>query len=77
MPVSNRCSQIAAHMGAKVRERRRTSNLTQETVAEAIGRSVMELAAVESGDSMLTPGEIVGLCSILRVRPSWFFEGLL
>lgn len=67
---------IALHMGARVRERRRTSNLTQEAVAKAIGMSAAELAAAEGGDRMLTPADIVELCPVLRVHPSWFFQGL-
>ena len=76
LPVDS-TSQLASLMGARVRDRRIASSLTQEAVGRVVGASVAEIEAAETGERMLTPQEIVELCYILRVEPSWFFEGLL
>lgn len=70
-------TQIASHIGGRVRQQRIVSKLTQAEVAQTIGKSVPELEAAEIGETMLTPADIVALCYLFDVGPSWFFEGLI
>ena len=63
-------------MGEQVRNRRVESGLSLEAVARALGCEVAELEAAENGAAKFTPAQIVDLCPILRVVPSWFFSDL-
>lgn len=63
-------------IGSKVRSRRISDNLTEEAVARALRCNVNHLRAAESGEINFISKNIVDLCSVLRVMPSWFFEGL-
>ena len=67
-------SSKAAAIGAKVRSRRIADGLTEEAVARALGCDVEHLRAAEAGRIIFTPENIVDLCPILRVVPSWFFK---
>lgn len=62
-----------AAIDAKVRNRRVGDNLTEEAVARALGCDEDHLRAAESGEISSTAENIVGLCPVLRVTPSWFF----
>lgn len=68
---------IAARMGLKVRTGREEANLTRDELARAIGTSELEMTAIEEGRSSLSAQEIVALCRALKLKPSWFFDGLL
>lgn len=70
-------SVIAARMGMRVRARRLETKLRLEDLANAIGRSQAEVLAIEEGRQSLSAREIVALCRVLEVRPSWFFDDLL
>lgn len=76
-----RCSfptgPIALHIGSRVRERRAELGLSRGVVATAIRGTIEDLEDAEVGRSHFTADEIFELCSVLRVSPSWFFEGLL
>ena len=61
----------------RVRNRRLEGGLTEEAVARALGCDIEDFRAAESGGGKFSAEDIVGLCTILRVTPSWFFEGLL
>lgn len=63
-------------MGEQVRNRRLESGLSLEAVARVLGCEVAQLEAAESGVAKFTPAQIVDLCPILRVLPSWFFSNL-
>lgn len=67
---------LAARIGSKVQNRRIEDNLTEEAVARALGCNVDHLRAAEAGRANFSAENIYDLCSILRVVPSWFFEGL-
>lgn len=66
----------AVAIGAKVRIRRIQDGLGEQAVARALGCDVEHLRAAEAGQIHFTPENIVDLCPILRVVPSWFFEGI-
>ena len=70
-------ARAAIAIGEKVRSRRIEDGLTEEAVARALGCDIDDLRAAESGEVNFTAEDIVGLCPILRVTPSWFFEGLI
>ncbi len=67
----------AVVIGAKVRTKRVGDNLTEEAVARALGCDIDHLRAAEAGKINFTAENIVGLCPILRVTPSWFFDEVI
>lgn len=67
---------IAQIMGEQIRNRRIESGLSLEAVARVLGCEVAQLEAAESGAAKFTSAQIVELCPILRVVPSWFFINL-
>lgn len=64
-------------IGEKVRNKRIADGLSEEAVARALKCDVKELRAAESGKVRFKSEDIVELCTILRVTPSWFFEELI
>ena len=68
--------RAAISIGERVRNKRLEDGLTEEAVARALNCEISDFQAAESGEVNFTAEDIVGLCSILRVTPSWFFEGL-
>ena len=64
-------------IGERVRNRRLEDGLTEEAVARALGCDIDDLRAAESGEVNFTAEDIISLCPIFRVTPSWFFEGLI
>ena len=69
-------SHPAVAIGARVRSRRIESELSVEAVARALNCDICHLQAAEAGQVNFTAQNIVDLCSVLRVLPSWFFEGV-
>lgn len=70
-------STLASAIGAKVRERRIADGLSEDDVARVLGCDLEHLRAAEAGERDFTAANIVDLCPILRVVPSWFFEGVV
>ena len=77
MDESRISRRIAVAIGEKVRSKRREDGLSEEAVALALNCDIDDLRAAESGEVNFTAEDIVGLCPILRVMPSWFFEDLV
>lgn len=69
--------RAAIIIGERVRNKRLQDGLTEEAVARALNCDIHDYRASEAGEANFTAEDIVGLCSILRVLPSWFFEGLI
>lgn len=74
--MDERARSTAHIMGEQVRNRRIESGLSLEAVARVLGCEIAQLEAAENGAVRFTPAQIVGLCPILRVVPSWFFSNL-
>ena len=74
---ANQARSVAAHIGRKVQQRRLELGLSSETVADAMHINHSVLSDLECGKSNFTADEILSLCGILVVVPSWFFEELL
>lgn len=68
---------VAFHIGSRVAARRVELGLSRDVVATTIRGTVEDLEDAEAGRSNFTAAEIYELCGVLRVAPSWFFEGLL
>ena len=69
-------SDVARHMGRRLAVAREDAQCTTEDVALTIGASSAYVQAVESGEASLTAEQVVELCRLLEVPPSWFFDGM-
>lgn len=61
------------HIGRLIRKAREHLKLTVEDVAEELGISADRLLRIEFGEFRPTPYQLLSLCAVLRVQPSWFF----
>lgn len=75
LPISR--ADVARHMGRRVLARRNEAELSTDDLAHSIGRSAEYVTAVEEGRASLSAEDIVALCELLEVPPSWFFDGLI
>lgn len=66
----------AQNIGERVRVRRTQDGLSVEAVARVLGIEQVALEAAERGDVNFTAEQLFELSTILRVMPSWFFDGL-
>lgn len=69
--------RVAVSVGSRVKARRLELALSEDQVAAALHRTAAELEDAEAGRANFTADEIYALCGVLRVVPSWFFEGLV
>ena len=67
---------IDAHVGKRLRIRRRMLGLRQEALAEQLGLSFQQVYRYETGDVRITAGRLLKIAQILDVPVSYFFEGL-
>lgn len=65
------------HMGRRLKAARTNAKVPIEDTAAAIGQSSVYVKTVEAGEASLTAEQVVELCRLLNVPPSWFFDGLV
>jgi transcriptional regulator with XRE-family HTH domain len=63
------------HVGARVRMRRIMLHKSQGEVADALGLTFQQLQKYEKGSNRISASRLQGLCVILQVPISFFFEG--
>lgn len=68
--------EIDVHVGARVRERRRMLEMSQETLASAVGVTFQQQQKRESGHNRISASALLLTARVLGVGPGWFFEGL-
>ena len=64
-------------LGKRVRELRRSINLTQETLAEQCGISASFLGHIERGTRVASIETLVCLCNTLHVTPQYLLSASL
>ena len=69
-------SRIDAHIGARVRSRRRALGFTQDLLAERIGVTAQQVHKYESGANRVAASKLYEIALILQAPVSYFFEGL-
>jgi transcriptional regulator with XRE-family HTH domain len=73
--VKQSASAIDKYAGARLRMRRLELGLSQEKIAEALGLSFQQLQKYEKGANRMSTGRLHQLAALLRVPPSFFFDG--
>lgn len=67
---------VDEHIGKRLRRRRRLLGLTQNDLAQLVGRSFQQIQKYESAASRLTDEKLYDLASVLNVNVGYFFDGL-
>ena len=62
-------------MGNRISKQRKSLNLTQEQVAEAMNISIQSLSCIELGKKAIRPENLVNLCAVLNVSTDYILTG--
>jgi transcriptional regulator with XRE-family HTH domain len=65
---------IDALVGGKIRELRRASGITQQTLAKAIGTTFQQVQKYEKGRNRVSASRLQGIASALGTTPAVFFQ---
>ena len=67
---------VDRHVGARLRMRRETLQMSLEQLADALGEPLERVADYEDGAAHLDAGRLFRVCRIVSTDVSFFFEGL-
>lgn len=71
-----RAQDIDRHIGARLRQRRVMTGLTQQRMADLIGVTYQQAHKYESGANRIAAGRLYIIAQVLGVDVGYFFEGL-
>ena len=69
-------TEVDAHVGKRIRQRRLLLGLTQQKLAEAVGVSFQQLQKYERGTNRVGAGTLFDLARVLDVPVSYFFAAI-
>lgn len=75
-PPPSPSSRIDAHIGGRVRSRRRALGFTQDFLAERVGVTAQQVHKYESGANRVAASKLYEVAVVLQAPISYFFEGL-
>jgi transcriptional regulator with XRE-family HTH domain len=64
------------HVGERLRQRRYTTGMSQQRLAEATGLSFQQIQKYESADNRVSLSRLCHFARFLNVSVGYFFEGL-
>ena len=67
---------IDKHVGQRIRDRRRTMDISQQEISEILSVSYQQLQKYESGQNRVSAGRLFLLAHILKVDVGFFYQGL-
>jgi transcriptional regulator with XRE-family HTH domain len=67
---------IDKHVGRRLRDRRRSMDLSQQDIANILGISYQQVQKYESGLNRVSAGRLYLLAHIMHTTPGYFYEGL-
>lgn len=67
--------EVDIYVGARIRERRATLGLSQQTLASAIGLTFQQVQKYEKGTNRVGSSRLMQIANALDVSPNSFFEG--
>jgi transcriptional regulator with XRE-family HTH domain len=73
-PISE--ADIALHVGARLRRRRRLLSLSQQEVAAACGVGFQQIQKYEAGTQIIAAERLWRAAKLLGVPMSYFYDGL-
>ncbi len=71
--MAKTANSIDKHIGMRVRRTRQFREMSQEAFAAALGVTLHQVKKYEGGFERIGAVELVAICKILHVRPSFFF----
>ena len=74
--AKTRSSEVDAHVGRRVRERRNALGMSQEKLADAIGIASQQVQKYEIGLNRVAAGRLWDIAKVLEVNVGYFFEGI-
>ncbi len=66
-----------AHMGERIKKRRRSLDFTQDYVAEAAGLTNNYISNIENNRSIPSIDSLMKICTVLDTTPDYFLLGVL
>ncbi len=69
-------NKIDRHVGLRLRSLRELKGLTQKGLAKKLGLSFQQVQKYETGANRLSASKLWVASRVLKVEPSYFFEGL-
>jgi transcriptional regulator with XRE-family HTH domain len=67
---------VDRHIGRRLRARRIALGMSRDTLAVALGISVLQVREWEAGKSRVGATRLRALAKVLCINPSWFFEDM-
>lgn len=65
---------VDAHVGERLRLRRKLLGLSQEELASRLGLALQQVQKYENGVNRVSASRLYQLCGVLEVPVAWFFE---
>lgn len=76
MDAEQQLSLIDTHVGNRIRLRRSFLRISQEKLGDHLGVSFQQVQKYEKGANRIGAGQLFQISKLLKVEPSYFFEGL-
>ncbi len=77
MVVAPRSSEVDAHVGRRVRERRREIGMSQTKLGNALGVTLSQIQKYENGTDRVMASRLWDIAKLLEVdQVGYFFEGI-
>ncbi len=67
---------IDKHVGRRLRDRRRSMDLSQQDIAHILSISYQQVQKYESGQNRISAGRLYLLAHIMKTSVGYFYEGL-
>lgn len=66
---------IDLHVGARIRQRRKTLGMSQEMLADGIGLTFQQVQKYERGSNRVSASKLYDIGKALKAPPQYFFDG--
>ena len=76
MAATKRFGKVDAHVGRRVRERRREIGMSQTKLGNALGIAFQQIQKYEVGANRVAAGRLWDIAKVLEVDVDYFFEGI-
>ena len=67
---------VDRHVAARIRQKRNELDITQETLADALGVTFQQVQKYEKGTNRVSAGRLFSIANLMGVEISYFFEGI-
>ena len=67
---------VDVHVGKRIRERRRSLDMSQEKLGEYLGLTFQQIQKYEKGTNRISASKLWAVSNFFEVSIEWFFDGL-